>query len=576
MSDTSPTLDGHINPFSLDHSKLLTGSYVNKKAPRIRNVKSRMRTLPDLVFSKTEFGGVDLKNVLVSVDGNFAMPEYSEQSDELFVKNGAYLLRGTEGPDQNVVFIDFSDMIAEGTTLRKAYLHECSPDLFFNGSETISIYHNDLPAVDTLLSRNILFWKSTTATLRFSVKADNLKEGQCQVPLFCFAGRIFFPGMDEFTYYGFEKDKQNYIHIDFTIDLKLLSRIVASNLQHGGVFLGRGSLYHVVITYALSNIFTARNLNVSHSTEEWRAIEYMCKADIPFVTLLTLDRPAKFTKINPVMALNDGDMLFPADSHGLLIHSLTREVTDYNRIKYPSYTHVETTPPDPIYLSQTGQAALHLNRSSAYVAQKDGGEDIDAFFPAGTTFQYSAQDGNCIIARGPEGAIYARSSQNPFVMRDATHYYECSIDDIPTPYEEVMTMDQNKSIIYINGKAEYVSINAKQSQGARIYRKVVEHTSDTLRWTVYESLLEIPDSLRYQNLMWKADPVLFSDEYNRCSPGKNIKDPEKYFMLDIEYVKKEPDIPEPEFHDENEEPDIPVKTIEYQHLKNKLKTVIRN
>lgn len=571
MPDVSPVLNAHITPFSLDHSYQLTGSYVNKKAPRVRNVKSRIRTMPDLVFTKTNRGDVNLRNVLVSVDGNIAMPEYSENTDELFVKNGAYLLRGTDGPDQNIVFLDFSDMISDGTTISKTYFHKCAPDLIIGHDEKVEIYHNDTVAIDTLLSRNILFWKTAILTIRLSVPTNKVKEGQCQIPLLCFAGRLFFPNIDQLTYYRFTSGDNDYVHIDFTIDLKLLSRIVAANLQHGGIFYGRNKIYHVAITYALSNLFTERVSNISHSTEEWRAIEYMCKADIPFVTLLTMDRPTRISRINPIMPLNDGDLLFPENSKGILIHALTREITDYGKKKYANYTFVETAPAKELFVSRTGRSTLHLSTKNQFVTMKSGGPQMATFFPAGTTFRYSVQDGNCIVARGPDGVIYAKSNDDPFVKLNENDFETRAITDIPTPFEERMTIDPNISIIVIDGEIQYVSYNAQQSQSNRSYFRVLPYTSDQLRWEVYESQLEIPDGMRYQNVMWRNNPVLFADGFNRVEPGFNIKNPEKYFMVDISYVSKVKDETDVELIDDNKNPDRPVKVIEYKYLKNTLK-----
>lgn len=507
----------HVSIFGLDHTDQVTGSYLNKKSPYVRNIKSRIRTMPDLVFTKTAKATINFENTLVSVDGNLGYPEYDPTTDELYVKNGAYFLRGTPGPDQNIVFMDFSDMIKSGTSIIKKYFHECSPDLIIGEGDEVTIYHNDIGAVETLLSRDVAWWREVDTTIKFTVQLkDKLADPEVQyVPIVCFGGRLFLPGIDKIDYHQyFKADGGVYypnVEVSIKVNLDLLSAIVASNLQHAGIFMGNSSFYHASITYALSNIFTSNPANIPMSTDEWRAIAYLCKADIPFVTILPMDKQYAFTKIEPTMSIHDGELIFPYRSRGLLFSKQTKEIIDYNVKDLTSTTMVETEPRQALYLSQRGQAVAHLGKVQGPVTQIQGAADIADFFPVDAEFTYSTLDGNCYTVKTPGGVLLAKSSETT---------------------------------------------------------ASVPWTSANLVWNIYQTQVEIPDSMRYHDIVSQKVDTLVKDAYNHVQTGVNIHDRTKCYLLEMCYAGKNSPLVEEleELVDETEEPDIPVHTVEYRRI----------
>lgn len=512
---TSNMID-RVTTFSLDHHNYVTGSYLNKKAPYIRNVKTRIRTMPDLVFTKTNKGDIDFENIIVSIDGNVGFPEYDITTDELYVKNGAYFLRGTNGPDQNIVFMDFSGLVKKGSTLIHKYFHKCAPELIIGEGENVEIYNNNLGVTETLLSRDVGWWKQVSTTIKFDIPLNDIPFDDTveYVPLVCFGGRLFFPNIDKLKYkqtiYLDNNSKSMRVSISLQVDLDLLSRIVASNLQHAGIFLGNSSFYHVAVTYALSNIFTANAANIPTSTDEWRAIAYLCKADIPFVTLIPVDKTFSISRIQPVMHLHDGEMIFPVRSNGILVMKQTKEIMDYNIREYTDNTLIETAPRKALYLTERGQAVAHMNRTRGPVTQIDGSADIDTIFPKNASITYSTIDGDCYVVRSHEGVIIAKST--------------------PTSQE-------------------------------------VPYTNANLVWTIYETKIEIPDSMRYHDIVSENKKDLTVDGRNTVATGINIKNINECYMLDIIFAgEKSTLVEEPSMIDPNQNPERPVHTIEYQRI----------
>ena len=507
-----------IKCYSLDHYDYVTGSYLNKKAPYIRNIKSRIRVMPDLVFTKTGKEDVNFENTLVSVDGNLGFPEYDPTTDELYIKNGAYFLRGTSGPDQNIVFMDFSDMIKPGTKIINKYFHECAPELIIGDKDNIELYHNETGALGTLFSRQIGWWKQATAAIRFTVPLTNIDIDNTieYVPLVCFGGRLFLPGIDNVDYNQYIYNKNNvattHVKVTLKLDLNLLSAVVASNLKHAGIFMGNSSFYHASISYVLSNIFTANVANIPMSTDEWRAIAYLCKADIPFVTLLPMNRAFAFSKINPSMTLHDGEFIFPFNSRGILFSEQTKEIMDYNVKDYTKTTVIETEPRKALYLSQRGQSASHLNNTQTTTIQIQGRADIKEFFPPTAEFKYSQLNGYCYIVENADGVIIAKSNS--------------VTDSVP-------------------------------------------YTSASLIWTIFQTQLEIPDSLRYTDIVSEQNQKLVVDGVNIEDVGINIYDWKKHYLIDIIYAGKKSTLANSisVIDDPNQNPDTPiVHTIEYERI----------
>lgn len=513
----------YVTTFSLDHHNYVTGSYLSKRAPYIRNIQSRIRTMPDLVFTKTSKGDVDFSNIIASIDGNVGYPEYDETTDELYVKNGAYFLRGTNGPDQNIVFMDFSGLVKSGKSLIHKYFHECAPELVVGEGDSVEIYNGNLGAKETLLSRNTAWWKQAKISIKFSVLLPDteVSTNLDYIPLVCFGGRLFFPGLDDLTYrqsiHTSDDKTKKYVNITLKLDLDLLSRIVASNLQHAGIFMGNSSFYQVAVTYALSNIFTANASNIPTSTEEWRAIAYLCKADIPFVSIIPTDKsPISVTRTEPLMSLHDGEILFPAKSKGILVMKQTKEIMDYTPHTYATSVMVETAPRKALYLSTRGQAVVHMNRTKGPVTEVQGSADIESIFPKNATISYSALDGDCYVVRSHDGAIIAKSS---------------------------------------------------------VTTQAVPYTDSGLVWTIYETKIEIPDSMRYHDIVSETRSNLVIDGRNRHPTGINIRNINECYLMNILFAGANSTIAEESSAvvDDNKNPERPVHTIEYMQITDPIK-----
>ena len=580
------------NIFSLHHSFQVNGDYVNKKAPAIRSKPSRIKQMPDLVFSKTDKSEVSFEHTLVSIDGNLGYPEYSAQNDELFIKNGAHFLRGTENPDQNIVFTDFYHMFPEGYKLQSVYFSDCAPELFLQQGDHIELYSNDNGVVDTLLNRDIAFWKQSHITLKFAVPFTPHAEHRSNyIPLICFGGKLFLPGLDDITSYRIEVDDQSYLVVQFIVDLDLLVRIASVNLQHAGIFLGASSIYHVAIGYLLSNVFTTKEYNIPHSSEEWRALEYVRKSDIPFVSIITTDYLYDVARIDPIVDMHDGDLKFPANSRGLLINGLTREIVDYTRVDYAESTMITTTPEKPLFVSKPEGPAPHMNNmiknatgtklvedTSRIVQTISLGSDIYTFFPPDAVIKFSLVEGVRYVVRSASNfVVYGKSNPEPFERDDASNYISYSWDSIGAVEADVEWDAVNGAACVSVDDVIYVAQNAFNGASHKAvtsltWRKVLPVTNRTITWFIYETLLEIPDGMRYNNVIWQKDPVLYKDSHNRYFAGEQLKDTSKYFLLDFVYAGENSDLGLVPAGPENEgNAEDPVLTVEYEAIRARLK-----
>ena len=77
--------------------------------------------------------------------------------------------------------------------------------------------------------------------------------------------------------------------------------------------------------------------------------------------------------------------------------------------------------------------------------------------------------------------------------------------------------------------------------------------------------------MRYNNVIWQKDPVLYQDQHNRYFAGDQIKDTSKYFLLDFIYAGENSDLGLVPAEPENEgNAEDPVLTAEYETIRARL------
>ncbi len=351
---------------SYNYSDYVTAEYVNMSAGKIRNKYTRRTTLPDLVFKAKKSNTIFLENTLVSVNGVVGYPYYNEETKELYVKNGAHMLRDTSLTDQNIVFIDFTKYLPDDRNdirLSTYKLHECSPDILIKKDEDIWLISNPAKGVlESYLTRDILFWQKASFSMRFAVPI--LDEDYEQIPLLCFGGRLFFPGYDDINYYQINTDTGRKLIVEFNVSLNTLARILASNLQHAGIFYGLNTIYRATIGLIISNIYADKSFNYQISSDEWKAIEFATQFDIPFVSILCTDKHTAINPILPLSSLTHNILSFKKGTKGILINHKTREIIDYTGSNsYSDMTTASVTAPiTPLYINTKEGACRHIEQ----------------------------------------------------------------------------------------------------------------------------------------------------------------------------------------------------------------------
>lgn len=455
--------------YGLNYTNKVTAEYTNINYPSMRNKKNRRKSSPDLVFTKLKGQDIDLANTIVSVNGIVGLPIYNSNRKELFVKNGAYMLADAHYTDQNITLLDFSKLFPNNSSVKLLTykLSDCAPDLFFEmkedgsspvtltsitGSTTSNGYTRASlkSTLETFIDRGINFYRQAWIVVSFSIpiEANNYEK----IPILCIGGRLFFPNVDDLTYTTVLGEEQKRMKIEFKVSLDTLEKILAANLQHTGVFFGLTSSYRLSIGYIISNMFTDKEYNYKFSSDEWKAITYATKLDIPFVSLIQTDKYVSIENVFPIGNTKENALRFIKSAKGILTNGKTREIVDYT-------------------------------------SEQDDGDLVSLITP-----------------------------QNPLFISE------------------------------LEGIVNHIS-----SDGA-------------LR-------TEIPDATRYGRLAWEHEPEVYTDAYNKISPGELLKDINSFFMVNILCASKDPiklfDKAEKELPDETGHP---VYTAEYEMFKFPIRT----
>lgn len=602
---TKPTpFDSNITDrpfiFSYNYNNYVSAGYVNINAPRIRNKKNRKTTLPDLVFKNLPGSLTDLKNTLVSVNGVVGYPIYDKKSNELFVKNGAHMLRDVRDDDQNIVFLDFSKILPEesSTEIKHWKLSDCHPDVVIRKDDKVILTNGGLVrtnsdgttksylwaknTLETFLNHDVEFWRQFSFTLTFAVKVEETEYSQ--FPVLCFGGRMFIPGIDNLNYYFIKEEDVKYMVVELSATIPQIVNILASNLQHAGIFYGLSTLYRAAVGYIISNVYTDKSFNWKHSSSEWRAIEYATQFDIPFVTVVQTDKYVSFNKVSPISIIKPNVLRFPRNTQGILFNRKTKEIIDYTRLVRRNDTIVSITPRDPLYISKKEGAVAHINIDGSTTTNL-GALSTQArlnVFPSESVFEFSFMLKNCYIARSNvTGKIYGKTVSSPVQKDGLGNNVAYTWSSLNANVEDCQFF-VGANTMYLGEKEHptYIAINASENADPTTltWWKVLDIDSSSLQWEVYTTPLEIPDSLRYEQYIWKQDPIVFIDQFNQYHPGELLKDIQAFDIVDILYapltpatIEDDPSIIKPD----DEEPEEPVYTIEYEKVTNKPKKFIK-
>lgn len=377
--------------YSLNYTNYVTAAYTNIKTPNIRNKINRKKSLPDVVLTKVKGRDIDLENTLVSVNGIVGLPVYDSDTKELFIKNGANMLRDAHRTDQNVVLLDFSKILPKDTKLITRKLYECDPDLYFEETVPDYVTHDDIHGsnwayqspvtltsltssetstggkmvllkhtLETFLDRRIDYQRRVKFVISFSVEVPNNEFEK--IPVLCLGGRLFFLYIDDLTYTPIIDGTTRRLKIVFKVDINTLEKILAANLQHNGVFYGFTSIYRISIGYIISNIFTNKEYNAKFSSDEWKVINQTSKLDIPFISIIQTDKHVAIDRIDQYSTENEKTIRFPKFAQGILINGQTREIVDYTAQKKEADVNVSITPQLPLFISSLEGTARHIDQ----------------------------------------------------------------------------------------------------------------------------------------------------------------------------------------------------------------------
>lgn len=366
--------------YGLNYTDYVSVAYTNIKFPHIRNKYDRRKSLPDLVFTKNKGKNINLENTLVSVNGITGLPIYDSNKKELYIKNGANMLRDAHYTDQNIVLMDFSKLLPEGVKLQTHRLYNCAPDLYF---KMIQLENNKVQnpvtltsitgstigeqkyatlkhTLETFLDRSIDYQRRVDFGISFSVPIEN--NGYEKIPLLCLGGRLFFPSVDNLTYSTSEDKK--YLHVIFEVPITVLEKILAANLQHNGVFYGFTSIYRLSIGYIVSNLFTNKELNAKFSSDEWKIIANTTALEVPFISIIQTEKHVEIDEVEQYSTKNEKTICFPKFAHGILINKKTREIVDYTARPEDDIVNVSITPQNSLYISELEGSMHHKDKEN--------------------------------------------------------------------------------------------------------------------------------------------------------------------------------------------------------------------
>ena len=374
--------------YGLNYTDYVSAAYTNIKFPHIRNKADRRKSLPDLVFTKEKGKDIDLENTIISVNGIVGLPIYDSEKKELYIKNGANMLRDANYIDQNIVLMDFSKLFPEDVKLKTYKLSDCDADLYFEetvpeyvvsdetygsnwayqapvtftsitGSTTGTQKYATLKhTLETFLDRRIDYQRQVDFCISFSLPIDN--NDYEKIPILCLGGRLFFPYIDNLSY---TTDKGR-LKVVFKTKIDTLEKILAANLQHNGVFYGYTTLYRISIGYIISNIFTDREYNAKFSPDEWKIINNTRSLDIPFISIIQTKKHVEIDKVEQYSTKNEKTICFPKSAHGILINGETREIVDYTARKEDDIINVSITPQTELYISSLEGTTRHKDKNN--------------------------------------------------------------------------------------------------------------------------------------------------------------------------------------------------------------------
>ena len=161
------------------------------------------------------------------------------------------------------------------------------------------------------------------------------------IPIVCICGRLFY--LKEDSSIRISEDK---ITLSVKIERELFHRMILTNLQGFGKQIHGTGFVEEHAELTLNELFKDTPIG-SGSPEDVKRYLYE-DTMIPFVIMLHTDKKLVCTKTRPIMTLGPDKFLFPPYAGGLLINKRTREIIDYVRQYYGSYTLVETSMLRPI------------------------------------------------------------------------------------------------------------------------------------------------------------------------------------------------------------------------------------
>ena len=602
---------------SFGYSRQLEGSYTSVEAPHIRNLSHRRIHLPDLVFTKTNDNEMNFENTLVSVDGVFCYPVYSPSTDELYACNGARFLKNTTDSNSlNILLMDFSKL----GTLTHYKLSECKQELIIKNGTEIYQYVNPGPATTLHIDPATEIWKDAQYTMKFA-----LPEGATNgVPLLSLAGRLFIPGLDDlFTY-----EKDGRIWVEFHITSNILDNIIASNLQHQNLFFNKSDMFRIVLSYVFCNIFIDQAYRYDEGTSTWLAIQFYMDQVIPFISILSTDKPFMVNRTDPCTVFGKGKIIFPKDSRGLLMNNRTREFIDYTRVPYKDQLLVTYTVQNPLFVQIREGSGINndklVSKPITYdelMFEAPNNLDIE-YVPSERRYKlFTYAVINELTGAKQATSLYGESQEEP-VEREAVEggtiavgytFDELGVDDLRDAYEDEycnridyrdeygnliecfkigyhnvsgrwIIWDNLTNLPYAESDVDDDPVDEETTQSYKnlTWYKVLPYSDEKIVWyRTADGTRVNTDSNSVDRMGWSSIPAVYSDAHNRFNVGEFVKDPHHYSLISVcmpgdngdNNLLDYEDNPEAQADpgDDLSHPMVPVLTAEYERVKDKIK-----
>lgn len=275
----------------------------------------------DLVITKTADAEFSSNNTIPSVRGVVC---YSSATDNTYIAhNGNYIQNVDNKLLRDISFLDFSEL----GTLTRYKLSDCDP-IFITG-DSLKLHSR------VISSTNVFrYMKSATTFNAYSKSGINIAcilpvGAKAGIPIMCLAGRLFFPNFDKLELF---KRTDGRYGVIFSINRVMLESIISVNLARQTPAIMGLNHHKVDVSSFLNNLF------IDKSTIELDPTKDDCT--IPHILILDTPHSLYLETSQQLYNFDNGTIVFPKRSQGMLINSLSRDIIHNTQLRYDSKTLV--------------------------------------------------------------------------------------------------------------------------------------------------------------------------------------------------------------------------------------------